>query len=109
MNLFFGNFDFEHHLDSKGPRALSAQIRRLNDEMAFCLVPLAKTSDCIWTPEQPEPGFAQHLEEIGLPLVRFVSRDRDIPAGATLIPWGWCPSVQTWAAKRNCASVSPDL
>ncbi len=77
--------------------------------MAFCLAPLAEAGDGIWTPEPPEPTFALHLEELGLPPVRFVSRDQDIPAGETLVPWGWCQSVETWAAQRNCAGLAPDL
>jgi hypothetical protein len=109
MNLFLGNCDFEHHLGPTGPRALSAQIRRLNEEMAFCLVALAEPGDCLWTPQQPDPGFAKHLEEIGLHSVRFVSDARDIPAGAVVVPWGWCGSVATWAAKHGCQHASPDL
>lgn len=109
MNLFLGNFDFEHHLGPTGPRALSAQIRRRNAEMAFCLVALAEPDDCLWTPEPPEPEFAKHLEAIGLPSIRFVSDARDIPAGAVVVPWGWSGSVATWASKHGCQHASPDL
>jgi hypothetical protein len=41
--------------------------------------------------------------------VRFVSRVEDIPAGAVLVPWGWCKSVQTWAAQHGCVLGSPAL
>jgi hypothetical protein len=108
MRLFLGNFDFEHHLAPAGPRALSAQIRRLNHEMAFCLVPLAEPGDCIWAPELPDSDFATHLEELGLPPLRFVSQANDLP-DAELVPWGWCESVKKWGAKHGCRIDAPDF
>jgi hypothetical protein len=109
MNLLVGNFDFEHHLGTTVPRTMSAQIRRLNHEMAFCLAPLAEPGDCLWTPALPEPEFARHLEQIGLPGLRFVSRAEEVPTGVNLIPWGWCRSVEKWAAKQGWSVAAPDL
>jgi hypothetical protein len=109
MNLFLGNYEFEHHLGPAAPRVLSAQIRRLNAEMAYCLVPLAQPEDCVWAPEPPDPGYSQHLEAIGLPGARFVSRAEDIGRGTALIPWGWCKSVEDWAARHGCVCDAPNL
>jgi hypothetical protein len=41
--------------------------------------------------------------------VRFVSRTEDIPAGTSLVPWGWCQSVEDWAAQHGCVCDAPDL
>jgi hypothetical protein len=109
MNLFFGNYDFEHHLASALPRVLPAQIRRLNTEMAFCLVPLAQRGDCVWVSALPDAGYSQHLEAIGLSGVRFVSRSEEIPAGTALVPWGWCKSVEDWAVQLGCDFNAPSL
>jgi len=109
MKLFLGNYDFEHHLGPAVPRVLTAQIRRLNAEMAYCLVPLAQPEDCVWAPEPPDPGYSQHLDAIGLPGVRFVSRTEDIAPGTALVPWGWCKSVEDWAVRHGCVCESPDL
>lgn len=109
MKLFLGNYEFEHHLGPAAPRVLSAQIRRLNAEMAYCLVPLAQPEDCVWAPEPPDPGYSQHLEEIGLPGVRIVSRTEDIVRETALIPWGWVKSAEDWAARHGCVYESPDL
>jgi hypothetical protein len=109
MNLFWGNFDFEHHLGPEGPRVPPAQIRRINDEMAFALVPLTAAGDFIWTPELPDPAFAEHLASNGLPSVRFVSQARDVPRNTEFVPWGWCPSVLGWAGKHGWNCRPPDL
>ncbi|HXY34141.1 MAG TPA: hypothetical protein VEI07_07930 [Planctomycetaceae bacterium] len=109
MNLFLGNFDFEHHLGRSGPRVLPAQIRRLNNEMAFSLTALAEPGDCVWTPELPETEFAQHLVAIGLAAARFVDRAEDVPRGAVLFPWGWCKSAVDFGAAHGCKCDHPDL
>jgi hypothetical protein len=109
MKLFFGNYEFEHQLGPTAPRVLSAQIRRLNAEMAYCLVPLAQPEDCVWAPEPPDLAYSQHLDEIGLPGVRFVSRTEEIVRGTALVPWGWCRSVEDWAAQCGCVCDAPHL
>jgi len=109
MNLVWGNFDFEHHLGPGSPRALSAQIRRRNAELAFCLAPLAQPGDCLWTPEPPDVEFAAHLAEVGVPGVRFVNKVEDVPPGAMLVPWGWCRAADEWAAKNGWTREAPDL
>jgi hypothetical protein len=109
MNLFLGNFDFEHHLGSEGPRVPPAQIRQLNDQMAYSLVPLAQPEDCIWTPEKPEATFADHLEKIGLPGMRFVSQAPEVPRNTEFVPWGWCTSVLSWAGERGWSCHPPNL
>jgi hypothetical protein len=108
LRLFLGNFDFEHHLGANVPRVLPAQIQRLNDEMASCLVSLAQADDCVWAPELPEPTLAQHLEAIGLPRLRFVNRAEEVPAGAALVPWGCSITVRKWAQERGWACDCPD-
>ncbi len=109
MNLFWGNFDFEHHLGPGSPRALSAQARRRNAELAFCLAPLAQPGDCLWTSEPPDVEFAAHLSDVGVTGVRFVGKVEDVPPGVMLVPWGWCPATDAWAAKNGWTRDSPDL
>ncbi len=109
MNLFVGNFDFEHHLASDGPRTPSAQILRLNHEMVFCLAAIAQPGDFLWTPEQPDPGFAAHLEQIGLPVLQFVSQVSEIPNEALVVPWGWSKSVESWARSHGWRIDAPPL
>jgi hypothetical protein len=109
MNLLWGNFDFEHHLGPGSPRAMSAQIRRRNAELAFCLAPLAQPGDYLWTPEPPDVEFASHLSDVGVPDVRFVGKVADVPTGAMLVPWGWCRAGDEWAAKNGWTREAPDL
>jgi hypothetical protein len=109
MSLFLGNFDFEHHLGSEGLRVRTAQIRRLNDQMAYSLVPLSQSGDCIWTPEKPEAAFADHLEKIGLPGIRLVSQAKEVPRNTEFVPWGWCTSVLSWAGEHGWKCRPPDL
>jgi hypothetical protein len=109
MNLFWGNFEFEHHLGPGGPRALSAQIRRRNAELAYCLASLGQPGDCLWTPEPPDVEFAAHLADVGVPGVRFVGKVEDVPPGAMLVPWGWCRAAGDWAAKNGWTREAPDL
>jgi hypothetical protein len=108
MNLYWGNFDFEHDLAAESPRALPAQVRRLNDELAFCLAALAEAGDCVWAPAPPEPQYADYLEQIGLPRVQFVSHDHELVAGATLVPWGWSQAAKDWGMRHGCPCESRD-
>jgi hypothetical protein len=108
MSLLVGNFDFEHQLSPSGPRTLPASIRKLNGEMAFCLAAIAQGGDCVWVPELPEPGFARHLMEIGLPELQFVREEAAVPAGTTLLPWGGSSAVKAWGMRSGWRCECPD-
>src|ERR1700685_3489634 len=109
MMLRVGNFDFEHQLSPSGPRTLPASVRRLNGEMAFCLAAIAQPGDCLWVPALPEPSFARHLKEIGLPELQFVRYEAAVPVGTTLLPCGWSSALKAWGLGNSWRCECPDL
>lgn len=109
MHLLYGNFDFEHHLDRMVPSTLPTSLRRINAELAYCLVGIADANDLVWTLEPAEPEYRRHLEEIGLPSLRFVHDVGAVPAGIAVQPWGWSKHVQDWAAQNGWGGDHPDI
>lgn len=109
MNLYVGNFDFEHHLGRQKPPTLPAPIVRLNAEMAACLVATAESGDAVWMPDQPDSSYGEHLQSAGFPDVRFVSDVREVPGEAQLVPWGWTRSVKDWGTRNGWQCQCPDL
>jgi hypothetical protein len=109
MNLLLGNFDFEHHLGRSKPRTLPASIQRINAELAFSLVTIAQPGDFVWAAEPPEFDYQRHLAAIGLPDVRIVGDVAHVPAGTTLLPWGWSTRVKAWGTRNGWRCGCPDL
>jgi hypothetical protein len=109
MNLFFGNFDFEHHLGRSGPRTLPASVQSINAELAYSLVTIAQTGDLVWAAESPDLDYRRHLAEIGLPDVQFVRDASDVAFGSDLLPWGWSSDVKAWGTRNGWRCDCPDL
>jgi hypothetical protein len=109
MNLLFANFDFEHQLEPSGARTLPAAVQRLNAELAFAFVALAKPGDSVWAPEPPDQDYARHLAAIGLPDVRFVSDASLVPEGTNVVPWGWSAHVRQWGTRHRWRCEGPDF
>lgn len=93
--LWIGNFDFEHELAQPG-LTLSANLQRLNAELATSWLAVAEEGDEIWTPEAIPDSFWQELPTRGLPAVRPCSLDLsrlerdafDLPEGRLPVWWG---------------------
>jgi hypothetical protein len=96
--LLWGNFDFEMSL-ARTPRPVPETVRRTSAELAAAWVAVADESDLVWTPEVIDEGFFEGLSAAGLPRVRPVLRDSDVPAGTELCPWGWTDALRTRAER----------
>lgn len=108
MRAFIGNFDFEHQLATPGS-TLSSQLRRLNAELATSWLAVAHDGDILWTPEPIEPGFWEQCASVGLPRLQTVTQLADIPADATLVPWGWTSALSDLARQRGHAVIDPQI
>lgn len=109
MNLLFGNFDFENHLGRSRPRTLPALVQRINAELAYSLVTIAKPGDFVWAAEPSEPDYTRHLSNIARPGVRFVRDPADVPVGTHLMPWGWTADLTEWGKQHGWRCDCPDL
>ncbi len=91
--LFLGNFDFEMQLAGGDQRNLPSSVSRLLAGLVCCWVAVAEDGDFVWCEEHIDPAALEGMHAQGLPLIRPVGHRSQIPAGLTLVPWGWTPAV----------------
>jgi hypothetical protein len=104
--IFVGNFDFEWVL-SDHPRTPPASVLRSCAEMAPVWLGIAEQGDSIWTPEPIDDAFFAELAAVGLPRMRCVSTEADVPAGTVVCPWGWTEAIRVWAGRQGWAPTAP--
>ena len=110
MQLWLGNFDFEHQLAVMRPESRRYQasplLDRINAELSANLCLIAEPDDAIWFPWQLDPQYPDQLLEAGLSCPRFVSDFAELEAcraGADLhvSPWGWSRAVELWCEQHG--------
>lgn len=97
--LFFGNFEFEHHLAAAATSTLPAALQRINAELAIGWWPLLQPGDRIWLPGSFEQEFLEPLRARGLTEPQFAGPGSTLARDLRLVPWGWTPAVEAWAAR----------
>ena len=96
--FFYGNFHFEHQLADPGVEP-SANLKRLNAELATSWLAIAEDGDFVWTPVPIEPNFFRDAAHQGLPDVIPVHQLSEVPRGIEFVPWGWSAEVRKLATR----------
>lgn len=96
--FFFGNFDFEHRLADPGAEP-SADLKRLNAELATSWLAIAGEGDLLWTPQPIDIDFFFASAQTGLPKLEPVTSLDMVPAGTECLPWGYSVDVRKLAAR----------
>lgn len=96
--FFYGNFDFEHRLADPGAES-SANVKRLNAELATSWLAIAEDGDLLWTPLPIDVDFFNASAEAGLPKMEPVTSLAMVPAGTECIPWGYSVDVRKLATQ----------
>lgn len=104
--LLWGNFSFEEDLAGERQN-LPLPLLRLEAELACCWLAVAEAGDWIWCPQPIDAGFVARMIECGLPAVRPVSDQRDVPTDVEFVPWGWSDRARKFAAVVGVAVDAP--
>ena len=104
--FFYGNFDFEHRLADPDGEA-TANLKRLNAELACCWLAAADDGDWVWTPSSIDRNFFREAALQGLPRIVPVTSPKDVPAGTTCIPWGWSNDFRKLASRFSWSMNAP--
>lgn len=125
--ILYGNFDFEHELESSNYRA-TAKLRSLAAQLIPFLIALARDRDCLWAEAPPSKSFLSAASRAGFARVNFVSsRDggdgaQGADEGAQLAvdfatsessdwqftPWGHSRAAQDSARQNGWSVTAPD-
>lgn len=104
--LFFANPQFEQQLVSDR-QTLPVPLAQRAAELAACWLPVCSDGDSLWCPDAIPQTFWDHIESVGLPRVRPVSRTSDVLQQAQFQPWGWSPAVRRFAQQSGASIEAP--
>lgn len=124
----YGNFDFEHELESSQYRP-TAKLRSLAAELAPFLIALAEDGDCLWSETRLPESFLKAGSTAGLPNVNTVpfrlggesarraGEGASQPTGDPAIsdasdwrfaPWGHSQAARDFASQNGWSVTAPD-
>ncbi len=107
--LFYGNFDFEHHLTGASAPSADSKLGRINAELTPALIALADEEDCLWCPAPFDETYLNDLTAAGMPRPRLVTAGESLPPDLSLVPWGWSDVALKLAIRTGASVEHPPL
>jgi len=107
--LFYGNFDFEHHLTGAGAPSPDSKLGRINAELTPALIALAEEEDSLWCPAPFDESYLNGLTTAGMSRPRLVTARDSLPPDLSLVPWGWSDVALQLAIRTGTSAEHPPL
>jgi len=110
--IFYGNFEFEHELESTGYRP-PARIQEMSAQLATHLIALSQDGDAVWSPLEIPESFLDAVARAGLAKVRCIGLSDHVGTESVeklvFAPWGFSPDSNQFAQSRNWGADSPEV
>ncbi|MDA1251065.1 MAG: hypothetical protein O2820_17755 [Planctomycetota bacterium] len=109
-NILYGNFEFEHELESAAYRP-AARIEAMSGQLVPHLISLAGDGDSLWSPVEIPRSFLTAAARAGLPDVRCGGSEEESRLFSSetlkLVPWGFSEASVRLARKSGWQADGP--